>query len=176
MKRAFTSMLATLPGLLAFALLSASVHAQDEGNTYVYTNNNDAANTVTGFKVQSTGALTKVRPLPFMTGGSGQNALGPFYASHRIIVSRKFLYASNDGNSTISTFKIDPGTGFLSQPAPLNLSVSTGSSTLGGQGISLAATRDAKYLYAADAGSCTISTFSIAGNGALTLIDRKSVV
>jgi 6-phosphogluconolactonase (cycloisomerase 2 family) len=173
MKRLLKCIPAALLVLFGFALPTASVHAQEEeGNTFVYTNNDDAMNTVTGFKVQPNGTLITVSLFPFSTGGTG-NSLAPgaqFYASHRITVTRNFLYASNDGNHTISAFKINPSTGLLTQPAPLNTPVSTGTTTSGGQGISLAATPNGAFLYAANAGSCSISAFTIAGNGGLAPI------
>jgi len=155
------SSLEVLPVLLGFALLSVSVHAQEEGNTFVYVNNNNpGTNTVTAFAVLPGGTLNPIGTFP--TGGTG-TGFG-FFATHKITtakVRRNFLYVANIGSSNISAFKISTDTGGLT-PVPGSPFPSGGLNVA-----SLAATPNGRYLYAASFGSSNISAFAIASNGAL---------
>ena len=91
MKRTFEPIFAALAVLFGLTLLTASVHAQDEGNTFVYTNNNPAgSNSVSAFAVGPGGNLTPVTGSPFPTGGMG-DGLGGLEASYRVITTRNFL-------------------------------------------------------------------------------------
>ncbi len=169
MKRTFTRILAALPVLLGFALLSVSVHAQEEGNTFVYVNNNNpGTNTVTAFAVLPGGTLNPIGTFP--TGGTG-TGFG-FFATHKITtakVRRNFLYVANIGSSNISAFKISTDTGGLT-PVPGSPFPSGGLNVA-----SLAATPNGRYLYAASFGSSNISAFAIASNGALVNSDSVAM-
>jgi 6-phosphogluconolactonase (cycloisomerase 2 family) len=159
--------------LFGFALLTGSVYAQDEGETFVYVNNNNndvmgnpAPNTVSAFSVLPGGALATVTGSPFATGGTG--GLN-FIASHRVTTAtlrRSFLFASNGGSNNISVFKIKTDTGRLTL---LGSPVSSGGLS-GGMAISLAATPNGRYLYAGNQGSNNIVAFKIESSGALTSI------
>ena len=104
---------AALLVLFGFALLAASVHAQ---STFVYTNNNDATNSVTAFSVGPGGTLTMVPGSPFLTGGDGS---GSFDASNTatVTIRKRILYVSNNGTNDISGFSINTTTGALT-PVP----------------------------------------------------------
>lgn len=155
--------LAALSVLCGFALLGTNVHAQ---STFVYTNNNDVPNTVTGYVVLPGGSLMMVPGSPFLTGGNG---IGFYYASNTATatIRKRFVYVSNDGTNDISGFSIDTSTGSLTlvpgSPFP------TGGSG-NGTGISLTVTPSGKFLYAGNSGSTDISAFSVGQNGALTAL------
>jgi hypothetical protein len=104
-------------------IISISALAQ---NRFVYTNDNaspettGAPNTVSGFRVNSDGTLTLIPGSPFNTGGNGSNG-GRIAAYDIAIVQRSdanaakpsLLYAVNQGDGTVSAFRIDAGTGNL---------------------------------------------------------------
>ncbi len=137
-------------------LLPGSLWAQQN---YIYTNNDFVSakgqNTVSGFSVDKRGALTELPGSPFLTGGYGGG--GGYIASNRIIKVTNFLYAANSFSNDVSGFSIDPDTGTLTavpgSPFP------TGGVT--GDGFSLAAASDGRFLYAAQDNSATIRTFGI---------------
>jgi len=163
MKRPVKCVPAALLVLFGFALLTASVHAQ---STFVYTNNNDSPNTVTGFSVGPGGTLTIVPGSPFMTGGNGS---GLYAASNTatVTIRKKILYVANTGSNNISGFSINTTTGALTL-VPGSPFATGGSGSI--FGISLAVTPNGKFVYAGNAGSGDISAFSVGSNGALTPI------
>src|SRR5258708_6821119 len=148
--------------LLVMALLSP-LSAQAQGN-YVYVNNQAAANTVSGYSVSATGALTQLAGSPFSTGGAGANVV--CYGLNRITLSpiNNLLFVANTGDRTITSFQINPATGVLTRVAgsPFATSLTLDSC----QGISLAATPDGNFLMASSNGQ--IQTFTIAASGALS--------
>src|SRR6266436_5653731 len=79
-------------------LLATTAAAQ---NQFVYTNNQSAPNTVTGFLVNSDGSLTEIPGSPFATGNNGQNAT-PFSLAVTSLKEKNYLYAVNGGDGTIS--------------------------------------------------------------------------
>lgn len=154
--------------LFAVVLLSpASLHAQ--GN-YVYVNNQDVANSISGFAVSAAGSLSPVPGSPFLTGGVGSTAT--CFGLDRITVSSpgNLLFVSNSGDQTISVFQIDPASGALTaapgSPMPSGLTLD------GCQGISLAATPDGKFLMASSNGQ--ILTYAIAADGTLTSVATRA--
>ena len=90
--------------------------AQAQGN-YVYVNNQSAANTVSGYSVSATGALTQLSGSPFSTGGVGANVV--CYGLNRITLSpvNNLLFVANTGDRTITSFQINPATGILTRVA-----------------------------------------------------------
>src|ERR1041385_6288897 len=146
--------------LLMLLLLSPMAHAQ--GN-YVYVNNQDVANSISGFAVSSTGALSPVPGSPYLTGGVGSTTT--CIGLDRITVSapQNLLFVSNSGDQTISVFQINPATGALTavagSPVPSGLTLDAC------QGISLAATPDGAFLMASSNGQ--IQTFAIGTGGTL---------
>src|SRR5215216_1136882 len=138
-------------------------HAQGSP-TFVYTSNNvDGSNTVTGFRVESNGTLTDIGTVS--TGGSGSG--GGLYAANRATVCGTRLYVSNDGDSTISAFNINPVSGAL---GPIGIFTSSG-----GNGISLDCTPNGQYLVAAYYGSRNIALFAITANGSLIQVGAAAL-
>ena len=148
--------------LLVMALLSP-LAAQAQGN-YVYVNNQTAANSVSGYSVSATGALTQLSGSPFSTGGVGANVV--CYALNRIVLSpvNNLLFVANTGDRTITSFQINPATGILTlvagSPFPTSLTLDSC------QGISLAVTPDGAFLMASSNGQ--IQTFTIGAGGTLS--------
>src|SRR5260370_10077805 len=90
----------TTPLLLQMALYTVSISA---AGTFVYTNNNSpGANSVSGYSVGVTGALTPLAGSPFANGGNRNG--GRFYAAHRNTssVMQALLYVSKPGCEQLS--------------------------------------------------------------------------
>jgi hypothetical protein len=136
-------------------------------SNFVYTDDNPLGlNTVSGFRVAKDGSLTPVSGSPSFTGGLGTG--GGLFASSRITtaVLGKFLYVANNGSDDISAFSVGAGTGVLT-PVP-GSPFDTGGAA--GPGLSLAATPDNRFLFAANGLSQNITAFAINPNGSLTRI------
>ncbi len=148
--------------VLVMAVLSP-LAAQAQGN-YVYVNNQAAANTVSAYSVSATGALTQLAGSPFSTGGVGANVV--CYGLNRITLSpiNNLLFVANTGDRSITSFQINPTTGFLTRVAGSPFATLLTLDTC--QGISLAATPDGNYLMASSNGQ--IETFTIGAGGTLT--------
>jgi len=152
--------------VFAVAIAPGSLWAQ--GN-FVYTNDNPAgpagSNTVSALSVGTDGTLAPITGSPFSTGGTGDG--GGLYATKRIVVSGKLLFASNAVSADVSVFSIDPTSGALTSVAgsPFKTGAASGA-------IALGATPDGKFLMAANSGANTISVFSVASNGVLTLTSQ----
>jgi 6-phosphogluconolactonase (cycloisomerase 2 family) len=146
------------------AIAPGSLWAQ--GN-FVYTNNNPAGlpNTVSALSVGTDGTLTPIAGSPFPTGGTGDGS--GFYATNRALVSDKLLFASNATSADVSVFTIDSTSGALTAVAgsPFKTGAAAGASAL-------AATPDGKFLMAANSGANTVSVFSVAADGVLTLTSQ----
>jgi 6-phosphogluconolactonase (cycloisomerase 2 family) len=136
-----------------------------QGASFVYTNNDQLANSVSAFSIGSNGALTAVPGSPFATGGAGIG--GGLYAADRITTAivKDDLYVANGGSNNVSAFSVNPATGALT-PVPGSPFATGGSA--GGAGISLATTPNDQFLIAANGGSLDITVYSIAANGALS--------
>jgi 6-phosphogluconolactonase (cycloisomerase 2 family) len=136
-------------------------------NNFVYTNDNFSPNTVSVFKVSpSNGALTLVSGSPFLTGGNGGgNDVNAENITTATQGKASFLYAANNGSSTISAFAIDPKTGTLVPVpgSPFQVGPNTSGSTM-----SLTASPNGQFLFQVDESSTFIRTFNIAANGAIT--------
>src|ERR1700727_51127 len=133
--------------LLIMALtLPAALTAQ----SFVYVNNQDTTNTVSGFLVQSTGALAPIAGSPFATAGAGSTVT--CYGLDRMVVSTvdQLLFVSNSADQTISVFQINTTTGALTLAG---LPVSTGLALDGCGGISLAVSPGGLFLMASRGGS-----------------------
>jgi 6-phosphogluconolactonase len=136
-------------------------------NNFVYTNDNVSPNTVSVFKVSpSDGTLTLIAASPFPTGGNGGGRdVNPENINTATVGGKSFLYAANNGDTTISAFLIDPKTGNLAvvpgSPFPAGPPIS-------GSTISLAASPDGRFLFKVDENSTFIRTFNISDAGALS--------
>jgi DNA-binding beta-propeller fold protein YncE len=93
----------------AIALNAISLNAQAAATTYVYTNDGQDNNTVTGFKVAGNGSLSKIGQ--WDTQGTNTPDCDYFYATSRASASKNgdLLFVSNSecgsSNATISIFK-----------------------------------------------------------------------
>lgn len=152
--------------LLMLPAMALPSNLRAQGN-FVYTNDDiPGPNTVSGFSVASSGALTPVPGSPFLTGGSGSTG---FFASNRVKATTGggFVFASNSLSNDVSVFTVDTTTGGLTlvpgSPFPTGGSVDH-------RGIALSATPNGKFLVAANSGSSNLTVFSVAGSGALTAI------
>ncbi len=118
---------------------------------FVYTANDGGS--VSGYTINDlSGILTTMTGSPF-TAGISPSAL-------TVDTTGKFLYAANTGSANISAFNIDTTTGTLT-------TLATVPTTGGSAGLAMHPT--GKFLYAA-VDSLGIDVFSIATNGALTLV------
>jgi 6-phosphogluconolactonase (cycloisomerase 2 family) len=146
--------------LLIMALaLPANLAAQ----SFVYVNNQDTTNTISGFSVGPTGALSPIAGSPFATGGAGSTVT--CYGLDRMVVSNlnNLLFVSNSGDQTISVFQVNPTTGVLTVVGP---PVNSGLAPDACGGMSLAVTPDGQFLFASSGGQ--IQSFNVAASGALT--------
>jgi 6-phosphogluconolactonase len=165
---------------LAGALLTATSLAQ---NQYVYTNDNGspattgAPNTVSAFTTNAGGTLTLLPGSPFQTGGNGSNG-GRIAAYDITIVSRSreepatsafaanLLYAVNQGDGTLSAFRLDPTTG--------NLTAIAGSPFLidgpPGGDYSITASPDGRFLFVVNDATTAVRVYAIAPSGTISAI------
>jgi 6-phosphogluconolactonase (cycloisomerase 2 family) len=154
-----------LHSFLIFVVAIAPGSLWAQGN-FVYTNDNPSgapgSNTVSALSVGTDGTLTPIAGSPFPTGGTGDG--GGFYATNRAVVNGKLLFVSNAVSGDVSVFTIDPTSGALTAApgSPFKTGAAAGASAL-------APTPDGKFLMAANTGANTVSVFSVATNGALTL-------
>jgi 6-phosphogluconolactonase len=161
-------------------LLTATSLAQ---NQYVYTNDNaspattGAPNTVSAFITNADGTLTLLPGSPFPTGGNGSNG-GRIAAYDITIVSRprdeaatstfaaNLLYAVNQGDGTLSAFRLDPATG--------NLTALRGSPFLidgpPGGDYSITASPDGRFLFLVNDATTAIRVYTIAPGGTISAI------
>jgi 6-phosphogluconolactonase (cycloisomerase 2 family) len=152
------------PIKLFLVTVASSTYVFAQG-TFVYTNNDSNANSISAFSVAANGALVPVPGSPFPTGGTGIG--GGTFAANLITTAivKDFLYAANSGSNNVTAFSVNPATGVLTavpgSPFP------TGGSA-DGLGISLATTPNDEFLIAANTGSINITVYSIAADGALT--------
>lgn len=138
--------------------------------------NNDSfrrPNSVSTYAIQADGSLLRVGQ--FATGGTGGGNSGDpsgqgigFITTTRIVVTpdNHFIFATNAPDNTVSGFSVDPNTGILAlipgSPFP-----TSGNAC---QGMGLAVSPTAPFLYAMNTCSRDISSFRIGSDGTLTLI------
>ena len=111
-------MMRALRALCATAMFATlAVPAGAQTTSYVYVANNSSTNTVSGFSVGPTGALTPIGVFP--TGGMGTACLVP--SEHAVVAAGDRLYVANQfltgGVASITGFDINPATGTLT-PIP----------------------------------------------------------
>jgi 6-phosphogluconolactonase len=161
--------LSTAVMIIGLVGYSASLEAQSR---FVYTNNDIlSTNTVSGFSVAANGAISEISGSPFQTGGGGTGG-GGFAVNRVTAAAGKFLYASNDGTHNISAFVVDPVAGGLTQvpTSPYSAGVNSGWGD-----ISLAASADGQFLFAAVASNLTVVTFGIGADGSLTQLSSVAI-
>ena len=145
------------PILLASLLfLAASASAQ---NRFVYVNDQSPTNTVTGFSIAANGSLTPLSASPFLTSGSGGGtAEDPEGLALVPLARATILYATNDGDGSISAFTLNPQTGALElSGAPFLLPDTSGD-------YSITASPDHRFLFATNRANTLIHVLSIAPN------------
>jgi 6-phosphogluconolactonase len=100
--------------ILLCAVLCSSMNLYAQKN-FVYTNDDNAPNTVSAFQVDAEGSLSLITGSPFLTGGvgSGGGKIDPGKITTARVDGRGFLYAGNTADGTISGFRVDPRTGRL---------------------------------------------------------------
>jgi 6-phosphogluconolactonase len=113
---------------------------------------NQGSDSVSVFSIGSNASLTAVPGSPFQLSPTVPgSAVAP--SGVAVTPSAAYLYVSNSGESSVSGFTVDPGSGALiSVGAPF----SAGSSPVG-----LAIDPSGKYLYVANEGSNNVSAFEI---------------
>ncbi|HEY7404724.1 MAG TPA: beta-propeller fold lactonase family protein [Candidatus Angelobacter sp.] len=138
--------------------------------------NNDTfrrPNSVSTYAIQPDGSLLQVGQFP--TGGTGGGNSGDasgqgigFIPTTRIVVSpdNRYVFATNAPDNTISGFSIDSASGILT-PVPGSPFPTGGNAC---QGMGLAVSPNAPFLFAMNTCSQDISSFRIGSDGALTLI------
>ncbi len=154
--------------------------------TFVYTESNDSnGNAVLAFQQNANGTLTEIGS--FSTGGYGfrniSPLLGPNDSSFEVVTTpdNRFLFAVNQGSSSVSAFTINNSNGGLTLVGTFN--------SLGVQPDSLAVSGN--HLYVTNRGDSAfnpgngtaypsddvpnITVFNIGGNGALTAIPGSTV-
>lgn len=148
--------------LLPLLLLALSVKSQAQ--SYVYVNNQSLANSISGYSVSSTGALTPVPGSPYLSGGVGSTTT--CQGLDRIIsnAAKNLLFVSNSSDQTISAFQINPASGSLT--SVVGSPFASGLTLDHCGGISLAATPDGNFLIASSNGQ--IKTFAVDAAGVLT--------
>ncbi|HST10799.1 MAG TPA: beta-propeller fold lactonase family protein [Terriglobales bacterium] len=119
---------------------------------------NAGEDTISLYKIDSTGALTEVTPRA-VTGDQPSDIL--------LDPAGKFLFTINSAGNTISAFSIDSG-GALT-------AVGTASSTFGFTPIRGAIAPSGKFLYVANSNSASVTGYAIDGSGALTLIPPSPI-
>jgi 6-phosphogluconolactonase (cycloisomerase 2 family) len=153
--------------MLVAALLPHKLYAQ---SNFVYTNDEEFQNTVSGFAVGPDGTLTPVPGSPFATGGTDTG--GGNFGISVIAVStvRRLLFAGNAVSDDVSVFKIDSHSGALT-PAPGSpFAIPTSHNA---EHFSVAPTPDGRFLIAAghdDSFLPSLTVFSIDSKGGLTPI------
>lgn len=148
--------------LASLLLLAAGASAQ---NRFVYVNNQSPTNTVDAFAINPNGSLTQLAASPFQTAGSGGGtAEDPEGLALVTLRKAAVLYATNDGDGSISAFTVNPRTGNLALVAgsPFLLPDTSGD-------YSIAASPDDRFLFATNRANTLIHVLSIAPTtGALT--------
>jgi 6-phosphogluconolactonase len=117
---------------------------------------NAGEDTISVYKVGSTGALTEVTPRT-VTGDQPSDLL--------MDPAGNFLFSINSADNTISVYSITSGTGALQLTSTLSTS---GFTPLRG-----AITASGKFLYVANSNSATVSGFSVDSSGALTAVPHS---
>ncbi len=141
-----------------------------DNGKFLYVNNDGTANAVSGFAINANGTLVELADSPFVTGGAG--SLGGYYAANNIALahSKKFLFASNTVDSTITVFSVNSITGEL-----MAIGTPVASGAVMGLAGSLAVDDGEEFLFVANddvsgTADTSISVFAIAADGTLTAV------
>lgn len=126
---------------------------------FIYVNNNDNPNSISGLAIDGGGALSPIAGSPFSTGGLGD--VSPNIGGINLVVVAQRLYAANSVSNSVSAFDIEPDGSLTTIPGSPFPSLG---SAPNGIAINSGATR----LFAANMNSNNVAVFDIASNGALT--------
>ncbi|MBI4853620.1 MAG: beta-propeller fold lactonase family protein [Acidobacteria bacterium] len=124
------------------------------GRAFLYVNNNDFENSISGFSIAQDGRLQALPGSPFLTGGIAGKKTG----ISGLCISRKakVLFASNNSDNTLSIFKINSD-GTLSRTS---IPVATGGRFAAG----VTCNRQATQAFVANIDSDSISAFNVVNN------------
>lgn len=124
------------------------------GRAFLYVNNNDFENSISGFSIAQDGRLQVLPGSPFLTGGIAGKRTG----ISGLCISRKakVLFASNNSDNTLSIFKINSD-GTLSRTS---IPVATGGRFAAG----VTCNRQATQAFVANIDSDSISAFNVVNN------------
>src|SRR6267142_3887250 len=155
--------------VLALALSLSSV--AQAAPSFIYVNNQGIPNTISGYSVDmTTGALNQLPNSPYTSGSNGADG-STCRSLTRMVQSGSFVYVSNAGDQTITSFTIQADHSLQSFPPPVPVVLPatpvqlpptlfpSGLTLDNCQGISLAASPDGKFLMASSGG--VINTFAI---------------
>ncbi|MGC1481420.1 MAG: beta-propeller fold lactonase family protein, partial [Chthoniobacterales bacterium] len=96
-------------------LLSSLAYFQPQGSLLYVLNSNSTANRIFGYRVNETyGSLAPIFGFPIETGGTG---VGVTFLGERLAFDRihNRLFALNDVTPTVSGYRVDPVSGFLTE-------------------------------------------------------------
>jgi len=143
---------------LGFIICWFAINAVAQSN-FVYTNDSWFPNTVSAFRVNADGSLTLIEGSPFLTGGNGGGGdVNPGKITTATVKGKGFLYAANNGSTTIAAFRINADTGQLvAVPgSPFLAGTPNSNSTL-----TLAAGPKGHFLFSADESTTSVRVFAI---------------
>ena len=123
-----------------------------------------AAHTVSQYTIGPNGALTPMSPATVPAGN------GPW--SVTVDAAHRYAYVANFSGTDISQYTIDPSSGALTPMSPATVAVGTP----GAYANSVAVDPSGRYAYAVTQTDGTISQYTIASNGALTLKASTAVL
>jgi len=140
-------------------LITLGANAQKR---FVYLNNQNQPNNISGWLINADGSLTTLAGSPFNTGGQGsQGPIESMAIAHT--EDGDVLYAANGGDPSVSILHINSGTGNLTPVAgsPFLLNDSAGT-------YDMAVSPNHRFLFVTNAGGTVIHALAIASeNGAL---------
>ncbi len=129
---------------------------------------NDATGNVAGLLVGSDGALAVNPNSPLLPGmSSGGRSIAPTFNA-----SGDRMYTANRNADSINVQQIDLDTGELSFVDPLNPNVPTDPGDIPHFTL---LSRDGNFLYVANLGSDSVSTFAFTANGSLTQVSKRTI-
>ncbi len=114
----------------------------------------------------------------YRAGYNGVVSVGGAVADHQtaacwLIITNDgaYAYTTNAGSGTISGYRLLPNDGL----ALLNASGLTASTGAGSHPLEMALSPNSRYLYALDAGTQTLSAFSVHGDGSLSTVSTAGI-
>ena len=128
------------------------------GRTFIYVNNNDFENSVSGFSVTSNGQLQPLPGSPYSTGGLGSkvSAIGGL----TVCKKARLLFATNNNDNTLTDFRIN-NDGSLSR---LGVPIFTGGRFAAG----VACNKQGTKVFVANIDADNIAAFNIDSNGIIS--------